>query len=384
MKIEYFTLDQLGFVGRGKSKHRPRNDESLYGGDYPFIQTGDVKKADLYVREFSQTYNEKGLAQSKLWPKDTLCITIAANIADTAILSMDACFPDSIIGFIADPNKVNVKYIKYFYSYFQRNLQNVSQGAAQDNLNLEKLLRYPIPCPPLKTQNLIVEILGSIDDLIVVNSDKVSKLESLLEKIYQDWFVKLKSPNYQNVGMVEGIPDGWQELPLIDLFELQRGFDLPNSERKHGKYPIYASTGIVGYHNEMKVSYKTVVTGRSGTLGQVRLTTGESWPLNTTLWGKCFKKVSPELAYFILKNIDLTIFNSGAAVPTLNRNDLYKLKILTPPQFLVERFTLIASPIFEKINVTVRKNHLLSDLKFSLLPHLISGELDVSKLSCIE
>ena len=94
------TLDKMGVVSRGKSKHRPRNDARLFGGKYPFIQTGDIGSAGLYVLDYSQTYNEEGLAQSKLWAKDTLCITIAANIADTALLAFPACFPDSIIGFV--------------------------------------------------------------------------------------------------------------------------------------------------------------------------------------------------------------------------------------------------------------------------------------------
>ena len=95
------------------TEHRPRNEPSLYGGPYPFIQTGEIKAADLYIREYSQTYNAKGLAQSKLWNPDTLCITIAANIAETAILKIQACFPDSVVGFIADPNKSDVRFVKY-------------------------------------------------------------------------------------------------------------------------------------------------------------------------------------------------------------------------------------------------------------------------------
>ena len=100
MNWEEKCLDELGTISRGKSKPRPRNDPALYGGVYPFIQTADVKNANFYITEYSQTYNEKGLSQSKLWEKGTLCITIAANIADTGILGIDACFPDSIMGFV--------------------------------------------------------------------------------------------------------------------------------------------------------------------------------------------------------------------------------------------------------------------------------------------
>ena len=81
------SLSQLGILARGKSKHRPSKDQSLFGGKYPFIQTSDIKHSNFYVNSFSNTYNETGLAQSKLWPKNTLCITIAANIAESALLS---------------------------------------------------------------------------------------------------------------------------------------------------------------------------------------------------------------------------------------------------------------------------------------------------------
>lgn len=123
MSWEYVTLDKLGSISRGKSKHRPRNDQSLFGGKYPFIQTADVKAAGLYLTEYSETYNEKGLTQSKLWPKGTLCITIAANIADTTILGIDACFPDSVMGFVPFEEVSNVKFVKYAFDILQRDCQ---------------------------------------------------------------------------------------------------------------------------------------------------------------------------------------------------------------------------------------------------------------------
>ncbi len=114
VRLKPTRLDELGYVSRGRSRHRPRDDASLYGGDYPFFQTGDIKAANLYLAEYSQTYNEAGLAQSKSWDKGTLCITIAANIAETAILGIPGCFPDSIVGSIPDPDKTDVRFIKYY------------------------------------------------------------------------------------------------------------------------------------------------------------------------------------------------------------------------------------------------------------------------------
>jgi type I restriction enzyme S subunit len=152
--------------GRGKSKHRPRNDARLYGGDIPFIQTGDIRNAPHVITEYSQTYSEFGLAQSKLWPKDTLCITIAANIAETTILGFDACFPDSVIGFVADPQKADVRYVEYLLSSFKTRLQSQSKGSAQDNINLATFEKERLPFPPLEEQARIVSILDKFDALV--------------------------------------------------------------------------------------------------------------------------------------------------------------------------------------------------------------------------
>ena len=131
MTVQELTLDQLGEVARGRSRHRPRDAAFLYGGPFPFIQTGDVKRAGLYLTEYEQTYSEAGLAQSRLWPAGTLCITIAANIADTAILGIDACFPDSVIGFTADPENADVCFVKYLFdAVLKMRFRSFTQGAA--------------------------------------------------------------------------------------------------------------------------------------------------------------------------------------------------------------------------------------------------------------
>lgn len=173
-------LSQVGVIERGKSKHRPRNDPSLYGGDYPFVQTGDIRNSRRIITDFKQTYNERGLAQSKLWPKGTLCITIAANIAETAILGFDACFPDSIIGFI--PNEGNVKFYEYLITYCKDKLQAKSKGSAQDNINLGTFQSTPFRIPSIKEQDEIVAKLDAAD----ASSQKLQalyrrKLESLAE-----------------------------------------------------------------------------------------------------------------------------------------------------------------------------------------------------------
>jgi type I restriction enzyme, S subunit len=148
--------------GRGKSKHRPRNDSKLYGGNYPFIQTGDVRNADKYITEYSQTYNEIGLAQSKLWKKGTICITIAANIAETGILEFDSCFPDSMIGLVVDPKKADVNFAYYALLFLKAKLQLLGKGSAQDNINMGTFDEQKFPFPSLKEQTDIVSSLDAL------------------------------------------------------------------------------------------------------------------------------------------------------------------------------------------------------------------------------
>ena len=154
------TMPQLGELNRGKSKHRPRDDKALYGGPYPFIQTGDVRRSDGSITEFTQTYSEFGLVQSRLWPCGTLCITIAANIAETGILKMKACFPDSVVGFIPYLGSPNVEYVESFIRTARDGLDRFASATAQKNINLEVLEAVAVPTPPLAEQ---IRIVAEVD-----------------------------------------------------------------------------------------------------------------------------------------------------------------------------------------------------------------------------
>lgn len=256
--MEKRKLIEMGTLSRGRSQHRPRNDLKLYGGKYPFIQTGDVKNANLYIEKYSQTYNDFGLNQSKLWPENTLCITIAANIADTGILSFPACFPDSIIGFTATKGKTDVRYVKYCFDLLQKSIQNMSKGSTQDNLSMEKLEQLEFNCPSFENQQKISAVLSSLDDKIALNNRINAKLEQMAKRLYDYWFVQFDFPvschselvsdshseemlnqvqhderikPYKSTGgkmvwneeLKREIPEGWEVKKLGELFTTNRG-----------------------------------------------------------------------------------------------------------------------------------------------------------------
>jgi len=163
---EWCRLPDLGELARGKSKHRPRNDPKLYqDGTIPLVQTGDVARSSGIIKTYTAQYNEVGLAQSQLWPKGTLCITIAANIADTAILGFDACFPDSVVGYTPFDSKIPTKYFDYFIRTAKANLERFAPSTAQKNINLEILSQVLVPCPP---EQEFIRVVARIDELMAL------------------------------------------------------------------------------------------------------------------------------------------------------------------------------------------------------------------------
>lgn len=187
------TLEQISETfGRGKSKHRPRNDKKLYGGKYPFIQTGEIRNCDHYITEYTQTYNEVGLAQSKLWPNGTICITIAANIAETGVLTFDSCFPDSVIGIVVNEALADNDYVEYLLQSFKVKLQALGKGSAQDNINLATFENEKFPFLSVPEQQRIVQRLNKLSaetkKLDSIYQQKIEDLENLKKSVLQKAF----------------------------------------------------------------------------------------------------------------------------------------------------------------------------------------------------
>lgn len=152
----------MGSLDRGRSQHRPRNAPELLGGPYPLIQTGEVANAGLYITEYNNTYSELGLKQSKMWKAGTLCITIAANIAQTSILTFDACFPDSVVGFIPG-DSISAIYMHYWFGFFQKILEEQAPQVAQKNINLKILSDLSVVVPNQEQQKDFIAFVEQTD-----------------------------------------------------------------------------------------------------------------------------------------------------------------------------------------------------------------------------
>ena len=257
-------------------------------------------------------------------------------------------------------------------------------GAAQPKLSQANLRLIPVFLPSLPIQRRIAGILAAYDDLIENSQRRIKILEEMARRLYREWFVYFRFPGHEGCRLVESslgeIPEGWEVGRLDEVLVLQRGFDLPKSDRVDGSVPIYAATGVTGFHHTAKVRSPGVVTGRSGSIGEVLYVQEDFWPLNTALWVKDFPRSEPLYAYYLLSSLDLKQFNSGAAVPTLNRNDIHGIQVLIPSQDLQQHFQYVAGSLLSQVrahSLQIINLHRARDL---LLPRLLSGQINVDSL----
>jgi type I restriction enzyme S subunit len=374
MSVQELALNQLGAVSRGRSRHRPRDAAFLYGGPYPFVQTGDVKRAGLYLRDYEQTYSEAGLAQSKLWPAGTLCITIAANIADTAILDIDACFPDSVIGFTADSTKADPRFVKYLFdAVLKMRFRAFTQGAAQDNLSQEKLLSIKFRVPEIQVQERIADILASYDTLIENNQHRIGLLEETARLLFREWFVHFRFPGHEHTKSVDGLPTGWDRVPIGSILTLCYGKALKESARAEGFVQVYGSSGIIGTHNAALVKGPAIIVGRKGNVGSVFWVPADFWPIDTVYFVP--KEQADYWLYFALPSVGF--LNTDTGVPGLNRDLAYGRKVTLPTDRLRRLFDETVEPMFAQRNTLETYNRKLAEARDLLLPRLMNGEIAV-------
>ena len=375
------TLNQMGHISRGRSKHRPRNDARLFGGPYPFIQTGDIGSAGLYVTGYNQTYNEDGLAQSKLWEKDTLCITIAANIADTALLAFPACFPDSIMGFTPFYDVANVKFVKYCFDVLQRDCKQISQGTAQDNLSWEKLSTILFPCPPIEVQNQIATILSRYDSLIENYQKQIKLLEESAQRFYKEWFIDLRFPGHGNTKIVDGIPEGWEKKKVGDLISKVRRTKQvsANNYLNYGCIPVIDQSRnyIAGYTNDIdslvEVTIPYIVFGdHTRVLKYVPFSFAKGADGTQLIMSNDLERMPQSLFYNSLIEIDLSNYSYARHFKYLKEES-----ILVPPKDIAQRYDKVVSQYCQSIQKNREQIRHLTEARDRLLPKLMSGEIEV-------
>lgn len=285
-------------------------------------------------------------------------VPIAMNETDSPIIVSPAYVTFECI----DNEILDSRYLMMWFQReeFDRYADFKSDAAVRGGYDWAELCDTMVYIPSITRQREIVAEYETLTRRIRINEQMIQNLESTAQTLYHKMFVDGIDK--------ENLPEGWRMGTIGDLFELQRGFDLPSQDRIDGIYPIYASTGITEYHNEYKIEPPCVITGRSGSIGEVFYVDKRCWPLNTTLWVKNFKGTPSFFVYCKLKELELGKTVSGfAAVPTLNRNDVHMMDSLIPPYFLLEEFEKYMMVIHQNISNKEQENEKLTELQSLLL-----------------
>lgn len=309
--------------------------------------------------------------------------------------------PAYVVFEVVDNEVLDPEYLMMWFrrSEFDRYAYFRCDSAVRGGFNWEELCEVELPISTIEKQREIVKEYNTIVNRIKLNEHLSQKLEETAQALYKHWFVDFEFPanlgdstlsgaeGYKSSGgkMVHNaeldkeIPEGWQNGCLGDLIQLQRGFDLPTHNRIEGEFPIYASTGVSQFHNDFRVKGPGIITGRSGSLGEVFYIDEDFWPLNTTLWVKEFKNATPIFTYFVLKGINIKDYNSGSAVPSLNRNYIHMHELVIPLMNIIESFEGIETTLFKyKKNLTLTHKSLCDFLEI-ISSKMSKFELEGSK-----
>ncbi|PKN89438.1 MAG: restriction endonuclease subunit S [Deltaproteobacteria bacterium HGW-Deltaproteobacteria-1] len=403
-------LNRLGEFSRGKSKHRPRNDKKLFvDGKYPFIQTGEIKAANLFINSHSEMYNDFGLKQSRLWDNNTLCITIAANIAETALLGYPMCFPDSVVGFNAYPNESSELFMHYVFTYIKKSIQNSASGSIQDNINIDYLTALNFRIPKKKYQDKIVAVLYALDSKIEFNNRINAALEAMAKTLYDFWFVQFDFPDkngmpYKSSGgkmvwhaeLKREIPEGWEVKSLNELTEVSNEqvnpIAIPDKEYKHYSIPAFdacgsykSEKGIDILSNKFKIRKTDVLVSKLNPwFSRVIYATDESDLISSTefvVWRE--KNIGKKnYLFMIARDASFVTYCTQSAAGTSNSHKRVTPKVMMKYRVVyneqvAESFGIILGSTIKMYAKNQIETNNLSELRDWLLPMLMNGQVKV-------
>ena len=393
IKVETFTSEGIPIIS-GAHLHNVK----LTDGNYNFI---------------SPTH-ASNLKNSIVHKKDII-FTHAGNIGQVSYIPDNSKYKNYIISqrqfYLRCNERALPEYVAYYFKSRKGKfslLANSSQvGVPSIAQPVSYLKSIKIPLPEKKVQLAIVNILCSFDDKIELNRKMNETLEEMAQAVFQDWFVDFGPVKRKAKGITDpvailgglipnpaqaqkiaslfpdqfaedGLPLGRKIIKLQDILELEYGKSLPQKRRVKGSIPVYGSGGITGYHNECLIDGPSIIIGRKGSIGTIYWENSPSFPIDTVFYVE--SEFPLIYLYFLLKQFDLKAMNTDAAVPGLNRNNVYRLQIPYLNKTVIEKYASLMTPLFSYCRSNLDQNHTLAEMRDLLLPKLMSGEISVDDL----
>lgn len=285
-----------------------------------------------------------------------------------------------LMSYRADPSKLDADFLLYSLMgpELQAQIRATGSGATVEHMRVPDAERLKIRLPELSTQQRIGAVLASYDALILNNQRRIAILEDMARRLFDEWFVRFRYPGHEAVPLVETelgmVPEGWTPVRLGSLLTLSYGKALKADQRRAGPVPVFGSSGIVGEHDQHLVQGPGIIVGRKGNVGSVHWSSHDFYPIDTVFFVET--NMPLRWVYQLLKR--QTFLNSDAAVPGLNREQAYAMKVLRPGPEPVGRYSQLVEPLFQQVELLTVQNSKLRAARDLLLPKLISGEINVS------
>ncbi|EKI8354622.1 restriction endonuclease subunit S [Escherichia coli] len=367
------TLDDLALVERGKFSVRPRNDPRYYGGDMPFVQTGDVTSSGTYLKSFSQTLNENGVGVSKVFPKNTILITIAANIGDTAITTFEVACPDSVVAIQPYKHVADVYWLKKYLETRKTDLDAQSTQNAQKNINLQVLKPLLILTPPYAEQKKIAKILSTWDNAISVTEKLLANSQQQKKALMQQLLTGKKRLLDENGVRFSG---EWRNSTLSMFCNIAKGKALSASDLEVGDFPVIAGGKSSPYSHSDYTHENVVTVSASGAYA------GYISYHNYKIWASDCSVVSAKadnlIDYFyqLLLSLQDKIYSlqSGGAQPHIYPKDLNSIPLWVPCVKEQQKIATILSAADAEISTLEKKLACLRDEKKALMQQLLTGK----------
>jgi type I restriction enzyme S subunit len=375
-------------VTSGGTPNTRKND--YYGGEIPWVRTQEVNFNRIYDAEIK--ISEAGLANSsaKWIPENSVIIAMyGATAGKVAINKIPVTTNQACCNLIIDKEKADYRFIYYNILSRFSTIANMAVGGAQQNLNAGMIKDLPVFLPDLPTQTAIAEILSSLDDKIELNNKINQELETLAQTLFKQWFIDFEFPNengepYKSsdgemVDSVLGdIPKGWVAVRLSTLLTVKYGKD--HKHLNDGIYPLYGSGGIMRYVESPLYQNNSILIPRKGTLSNLFYLEEPFWSVDTMFYTEIHNPIYGKYLFHCIKELDIASMNVGSAVPSMTTKVLNELMVLNPDSTILSKFDEIVSAFYETLNYNNQEVKELTNLRETLLPKLISGELEINEI----
>ena len=361
-----------------------RNEDS---SGYYFISCKDVREGRIHYEnarqivrgDFAETHR-----RTDLRPGDIL-LTNSGTIGRLAIApdnekTQRTTFQKSVAILKPLPETITSQFLYYSLAADRDRLINSAGGAAQKNLLLGELRRFPIRVPPLAEQTEIASILSAYDNLIENNRRRIQLLEQAARLLYREWFVCLRFPGHEHVKIIDGVPEGWEKKALGELIEIKKGKNITKDTANEGDVPVVAGGLTPAYFHDISNAIGPVITisASGANAGYVNI-------YHEDIWASDCSYISQESTdylyyYFLLlksKQKEISGLQRGAAQPHVYPKDLMGLTVISPPNRVVRSFEETISNAFLLIKNLTKQNKLLAQARDLLLPRLMNGEIEV-------